>query len=278
MSNFTIQNATLQEMEFLLALAKAEGWNPGISDATPFYYTDPKGFFVGKVNGKLIGCISAVAYDAHYGFLGFYIIVPGFRGKGYGLQLWNHAISYLGKRTIGLDGVVAEQANYKKSGFQFFYNNIRFEGKEKGQESNLLVPTREIPFQSLVDYDTPLFGANRSQFLRLWLQMPNTWSYAKKLDDKLIGYGCIRQCSIGFKIGPLYANDFVTANEIFLALLVKSRGSSVFLDVPEINNEAMQLAQAYKLHRVFETARMYRGTPPRQDLNKIFGVSSFELG
>lgn len=278
MNNFIIERATLKEMEFLLALAKAEGWNPGLSDASPFYYTDPSGFFIGKLNGEMVGCISAVAYNNSYGFLGLYIIVPKYRGMRYGLKLWQHAIAYLGNRVIGLDGVVAQQDNYRKSGFQFAYNNIRFVGKGKGRHSEELVPISEIPFQTIIDFDTPIFGADRSHFLKHWLQIPNGYGFAKKIDNKLIGYGWIRQCEIGYKIGPLYAKDSATARDIFLALLDKSSNSEIFLDVPQTNNEAMNLAKEYKFKIVFETARMYKGIPPKQDLKKVFGVSTFELG
>lgn len=278
MSSFTIKQASLKEMESILALAKIEGWNPGVSDAVPFYYTDPNGFFIGMLGDEIAGCISAIAYDNTYGFLGFYIIVPKYRGLGYGLQLWHHAISSLGNRTIGLDGVIAQQDNYKKSGFQFFYNNIRFSGVLKGQHSKELTPIRDIPFQNLVDFDTPIFGANRSHFLQLWLQTPNAFGFVKTIDNKLVGYGWIRPCGMGYKIGPLYANDYATAKEIFLALVAKSNDSEIFLDVPQINTEAMNLAQEHNLKKVFETARMYKGTPPKQDLNKVFGVSTFELG
>lgn len=278
MNTIIIERATFKEMEVFLTLAKAEGWNPGLSDATPFYYTDPNGFFVGKLDGKIVGCISAVAYDNNYGFLGFYIIIPKYRGMGYGWQLWRHAISYQGSRTIGLDGVVAQQDNYKKSGFRFFYKNVRFSGKGKGLQSEELVSISDIPLQTLVDFDAPIFGADRSIFLKLWSQMPNAWGFAKKVHQKLTGYGFIRQCEKGYKIGPLYSNDSTTAKEIFLALLVKSGNAEIFLDVPQTNTEAMNLAQEHGLKVVFETARMYKGNPPKQDLIKVFGVSTFELG
>lgn len=279
MNNFIIERATFEELDVFITLANAEGWNLGSSDATPFYYTDPNGFFIGKLDGEIVGCISAVAYNKNYGFLGFYIIVPKYRGMGYGLQLWRHAIAYQGNRTIGLDGVVTQQQNYKKSGFGFFYNNIRFSGKGiVGCLSEELVSIEEIPLQTVVDFDTPIFGADRSHFLKLWFQMPNAWGFAKKVDQKLTGYGFIRKCGTGYKIGPLYANDSATAKDIFFALLVKSGNSEIFLDVPEINPEAMKLAQEQGLRLVFQTARMYKGTPPKQDLKKVFGVSTFELG
>ena len=72
--------------------------------------------------------VSCVNYDASFSFLGFYIVRADLRGKGYGLRIWNAAIAHAGPRVIGLDGVVAQQDNYRKSGFQLAYANVRYGG------------------------------------------------------------------------------------------------------------------------------------------------------
>jgi hypothetical protein len=51
-----------------------------------------------------------------------------------------------------------------------------------------------------------------------------------------------------------------------------------FLDVPGINRDAIALAEDLGLTPVFETARMYTGKIPPLRLERIFGVTSFELG
>lgn len=266
-------------MDFLLELARIEGWNPGLSDASAFYHTDPKGFFIGKLDNQPVGCISAVAYNDDYGFLGFYIVVPEQRNKGYGIQLWRKAMAYLGERTVGLDGVIEQQENYKKSGFQFFYNNIRFKGKVQRQYGdNELIPIDKIPFQTIVDFDTSVFGINRAQFLQNWFRIPRAKGFAKIENSKCVGYGWIRPCSTGYKIGPLFADCVATARNIFTALSGECDNADIILDIPETNIAAMQSAREYQLDIVFRTARMYKGTPPRQDLKKVFGVTTFELG
>jgi hypothetical protein len=55
-------------------------------------------------------------------------------------------------------------------------------------------------------------------------------------------------------------------------------GGEVFLDVPEPNKQAIALAQALGLVPVFETARMYTGPIRPIKLERVFGVTSFELG
>lgn len=279
MDEYAIEQATLHDMQFLLSSAKMEGWNPGTSDAASFYYTDPQGFFIEKLNDKQIGCISAVAYSDIYGFIGFYIVLPEFRKKGYGIRLWNHAMAYLGERTIGLDGVVAQQENYKKSGFEFYYNNIRFKGKLiDGKADKDLRPIDEVPFQNLLAFDALIYGLNRFIFLQHWITMPNSYGFAKVDGDKVLGYGMIRKCQTGYKIGPLFAVNYQIANEIFLALAIKSEGEEIFFDIPQANSEALRFPEEYHLEKVFETARMYKGLPPKQQLSKVFGVTTFELG
>jgi hypothetical protein len=88
----------------------------------------------------------------------------------------------------------------------------------------------------------------------------------------------IRPCRKGFKIGPLVADDRATAETILSALLAKVNGGEVFLDVPGINREAVALAEGIGLAPVFETARMYTGAIPPLRLERVFGVTSFELG
>jgi ribosomal protein S18 acetylase RimI-like enzyme len=278
MNAFTIVQAQLEDMPFLLSLAKAEGWNPGLQDGIPFFSTDPNGFFIGKLNGKKIGCISAVAYNQDFGFIGLYIVIPEYRGQGWGLKLWNHAIHYLGKRVIGLDGVIAQQENYKKSGFKFYYRNIRFEGEGGGKSSSSLINLQEVPFETLLAYDTPIFGFSREIFLKNWIHNSNAYGLAKRVKDCILGYGVSRSCVIGVKIGPLFADDPEVAKEIYQGLVAKAGNKPVFLDVSEANQKSIELAEGANLKKVFETARMYTGTPPKQNLTKLFGVTSFELG
>jgi hypothetical protein len=87
----------------------------------------------------------------------------------------------------------------------------------------------------------------------------------------------IRPCRKGRKIGPLVAEDRAAAETLFSAL-VGAEGGEVFLDVPQPNREAVALARSHGLAPVFETARMYTGALPPLAVERVFGVTSFELG
>jgi hypothetical protein len=45
-----------------------------------------------------------------------------------------------------------------------------------------------------------------------------------------------------------------------------------------VNKEAVKLTRQYKMTPVFETARMYTKQAPAIPLEKVFGVTTFELG
>ena len=116
MDALTIRTMRPDEIAIAVDWAAAEGWNPGLADAACFATVDPEGFFIGELDGAPAATVSCVNYDARFAFLGFYIVREDLRGRGHGLRIWNAAIAHAGARVIGLDGVVAQQENYKSRG------------------------------------------------------------------------------------------------------------------------------------------------------------------
>ncbi len=101
-------------------------------------------------------------------------------------------------------------------------------------------------------------------------------------DGEITGYGVLRPCRDGSKIGPLFAASEADADLLFRALAAQARPGPVFLDPPEPNAAALRLAEHHGLTPSFETARMYRNAngcqAPALPLDHIFGITSFELG
>lgn len=281
MSSYKIRTAKRHELDFAIALATDEGWNPGLHDADCFYQTDPDGFLIGLLEDQPIACISAVSYGGTFGFIGFYIVKPEYRGQGYGIQIWKAAIERLSGHNIGLDGVVEQQSNYVKSGFHLAYRNIRYEGVASGLTSSAdhLVPLKTVSFDDLCDYDRDFFPTQRQSFLRGWTQLPEATGIAFVENNQLCGYGVVRKCRRGYKIGPLFADTSGIAKSIFLHLNSSvDAGSPIFLDIPEVNTAAVELVRQHQMKKVFETARMYTQRQPLLAVNRLFGVTTFELG
>ncbi len=284
MNALAIRPMRRADLDIAIDWAVAEGWNPGLYDADAFLAADPQGFLMGWLGDEPVACISVVAYGKAYGFLGFYICRPELRGKGHGWALWQAGIARLGDRTIGLDGVVAQQANYAKSGFVTVHRNIRMAGTASTHEiadAHIveLHPSRPTGLAgSIVAYDRALQAGPREAFLRAWLMPPGRRTLAYVEANSICGYACVRACRQGHRIGPLFADTPEIAERLFSALAGRLYGAPIFLDVPEPNGEAVAMAKRHGLAPVFETARMYRGPAPSLPLERTFGITTFELG
>jgi GNAT superfamily N-acetyltransferase len=279
-----IRNMTRREVDLLVEWAAREGWNPGIHDADLFWHTDPDAFIGADLNDEMVGAGAITSYDGRFGFMGFFIMLPNYRGRGLGDQLWHARRQRLRERlcagaTIGMDGVFNMQDYYARGGFVFSHRDIRFEGR--GVATPIapgVLPLSEIPFDDVLSYDSACFPAPRERFLRAWIAQPDSRALGCRRDDRLAGFGVIRRCRQGCKIGPLFANDQEVADALFTALCDFAPGEPVFLDAPENNPMATALAARHDMREVFGCARMYLGPFPSLPAERIFGVTTFELG
>ncbi len=279
-SDLCIRPMRPDEVSIAVNWAAAEGWNPGFADDACFAVADPGGFFIGELDGAPAATVSCVNYGASFAFLGFYIVREDLRGRGYGLRIWNAAVAHAGERVIGLDGVVAQQQNYRKSGFELAYANVRYGGTVAvAQRAHPdVMALSDVPLSAVEAYDASVFPGPRTAFLRAWIGARGHVGRALLRDGALAGWGVIRPCRTGRKIGPLVADDRAAAEAVLSALLAGLGEDVIFLDVPSINRDAIALAQELGLAPVFETARMYTGAIPPLRMERVFGVTSFELG
>jgi len=285
----TIRNMIRDEVDRLVEWAAHEGWNPGLHDADLFWATDPDAFIAAELEGELIGGGAITSYEGQYGFMGFFIVRPEYRGRGLGDRLWHARRDRLFQRlrpgaAIGLDGVFEMQDYYAEGGFVFSHRNLRYRADNPGQWAGAvplnenIVPLAELPFRKLVEYDRDCFGVSREGFLSRWTEQPDACSLGYLHGDELKGFGVVRRCGEGCKLGPLFAHNFDVAGALYEQLSAFGAGGPVFLDAPENNPQAMALVQQHRMSEVFGCARMYIGRPPDVAHERIYGVTSFELG
>ncbi|MCH9756581.1 MAG: GNAT family N-acetyltransferase [Gammaproteobacteria bacterium] len=280
--HYRITHMNQADMALAIKWAADAGWNPGLHDEHCFYKTDPNGFFIGRLNNQPIAIGSAVIYDAHFAFCGFYIVDPAYRGEGYGLALTKARLAYIGTRNAGIDGVLEMLNKYERLGYKMAHHNARYE-----MQSGLLADIRseqtilalnKVPFAALAAYDRRHFPAARDVFLKCWIKQVGASGFAVMKDDVLCGYGVIRPCQKGVKIGPLFADTEAIANSLFVNLVQAVEDGPVYLDCPLNNPHAMALVKRYDLQQVFETARMYLKHEPALATDAIYGITTFELG
>ncbi|MER5871919.1 GNAT family N-acetyltransferase [Streptomyces sp. NPDC002044] len=280
-SGFEIGGAGAADMELMRAWAEEEGWNPGDSDRFAFAAADPEGFLIGRVDGEPVACVSAVRYGAGLGFIGFYIARPAHRGQGYGIRLWRAGTERLRGRLVGLDGVVAQRDNYRRSGFRPAWVNTRLEGVPGGSGVPAgveLVDAGSLPFGRLASYDRRFFPESRDAFLSLWTGLPGRTALAAVRDGRIEGLGVIRPSAGPSRVGPLYAAGPEVAAALLRGLARHAPDGRVCVDAPDANAAAAGLLAGLGLAPSFETVRMYTGPAPEADLAGIYGVTSLELG
>ena len=252
----------------------------GRYDADSFYSADSDGFFLAEIDGLPIGCISAVRYGDNFGFLGCYFIVPEFRKRGYGIKIWNAAIAHMASRNAGLDSVMSQEENYMRSGFKRAYLNLRFQGHGQGRGAmpRDVVSLSDVPFEEIVEYDCQLFPAPRPRFLWNWIRLPHGASFGVLKNGRLSGYGVIRACKMGFKIGPLFADDEKIAEILLQALSSRAGSAAIFMDVPEVNPAAIALAESHGMKKFTQAVRMYSKGAPDTPMDRTFCVTMLQLG
>lgn len=278
----SIRNLRRDEIDTVLQWADAEGWNPG-QDAEVFWNTDPEAFLGVEVDGQLVGSGSIVSYGGRMGFVGLFIVRPEFRGRGHGRALWDHMLSTLPERLdpgapMALDGVKAMEDRYRLSGFRSSHDDRRMRVVSEAAQMPASVRRITAAVGNIAELDSRCFGVPRPTFLKGWLAHPDHVALAC-VQDSLQGYAVMRPTSDGYRIGPLFAEDVSAAATLLTGLFSHVEpGTELFLDVPDINDAAMQWAQSLGGVEVFRCARMYTATPPRTDWSRVFGVTTLELG
>ena len=283
-SEIEFVQATRADLDAMIEWAAEEGRNPGLNDAECFWVADPGGFWKARRNGEMAACMSLVRHDRGFAFLGFYIVRPDLRGQGIGLALWQHVIARFGRHVvIGLDAMVQEEMTYRKAGFFRTHRILRFGGEAEfsgtKDGNSRLTRIDGVNQGAISNYDAEFFPSERPNYLGAWLTATGHDAIAAVEDDgQVCGYGVIRPCHKGHKVGPLFANDVDTAERLFAELVSVSGAGQVYVDPPFANDDAVEMCERLGLERAFETLRMYRGLAPTMRFPGIFGLTSFELG
>lgn len=278
MSRMNFRTAELSDVALMLDWAAAEGWNPGLDDAAAFYAADPQGFFLAETGGVPVAAISVVNHSEGFAFLGFYICRPDWRGRGVGFALWQHALAHAGNRTVGLDGVADQEANYAGSGFVRVGATVRFAGQLTPEPDPRVRPVTDDDQGALAALDALANGTNRPDFLAGWTSNTETrQTLVLETEKEVTGFATIRACRTGAKIGPIISPSTSDALALARAAVADLPSIQTFIDVPSTNTALTEALRFEGFTDTFATARMYRGAPPAT-AKILQAVSTMELG
>ena len=302
-----ITTASRHEMQLFIDAAAAEGWSPGRHDAAAFYSVDEGGFFIGRLGDEVVAFISSVCYnagstDSRFGFVGFYIVKLPFRGRGFGMRMWKHALARLKVlecHSVGLDAVLHRVDDYAKSGFLGSYAQACFNFAAAVRAVPAPPSIRVVPWAltnnaAVFSVDAEWFGYERSPLLLSFLSTPGVVGFvaiqssgsdsnsssSNSGDDRIAGYIISRPSTSGYKIGPLFARSSETADALLCAAASAiPAGVSVFIAVPSSQaawRDAAAVSWGFK--PAFPCERMYMGAPVKGVQDVVFAVATLELG
>lgn len=271
------RTASREDLSTILGWAAAEGWNPGLDDAAAFHAADPQGVFVAIRDGEPVAAISVVNHDPGTAFLGLYLCRPEWRGRGIGFDLWTHALTHAGSRSIGLDGVADQQSNYAKSGFVRIGASRRWEGRIEGAADpavRLVAPDDLAMIETL---DAAANGYLRPAFLSAWVAGSDTRRTVVLDEGGVRGYATARLCRRGAKVGPVIAPDAPSALRLARAALDMVGETILAIDLPESSAALAADLVARGFTNSFTTARMFRGPAPVSGPD-LQAIATMELG
>ena len=279
--------------------ARAEGFTPGAGDVAIYRHTDRQGLWLGWLGQEPVGCIAGVRYNAAYGFIGLFLVKPEHRGRGYGVELWRHALDHLADLPcIGVEAAPERVDDYAGWGFrpasittrwQLISNGSRSDSQAEignagwqGREGVRLLEGVAIPTAAVQAYDAQREPSPRPHFLADWLSHPaGTVLALLDGEGRCHGFGRIRPCLLprgeGWRIGPLLADTPALAGQL-LEVLIHRHPGVVLIDAPGANPAAAAALEGLGFLPVSRTQRMYRGTPPAVPLSEVYGLACLELG
>ncbi len=292
-SPLTIRPLQSADIPTITGWARQEGFAPGVGDVAIYRQTDRQGLWVGWLGDEPVGCIAGVRYNASYGFIGLFLVVPPQRGRGYGLQLWRHALQHLADvPCIGLEAAPDRIDDYAGWGFAPASPTSRWQRLPSAgapapvsaapEPPWCLLEGGAIPAAAVQRFDAEREPSPRPHFLRQWLRHPAGTVLA--LVDRggaCHGFGRVRPCLLangdGWRLGPLVADGPAAARALLEGLLQRHPGT-VLIDAPGANAAAAPLLASLGFSPVSRTLRMYRGLPPVVSLRDVYGLACLELG
>lgn len=294
-NNYTACSLTKKQMvnedfELIQSWCIKEGWNIGKHDSMLYQQIDPKGHFLFFNKQHVVGSMSLVKHDHQLFTVGPFIVRDSERSKGYGAQIWQQVITrltYYPEATVLLYAVRKQIPRYQDEGFKSYQNHLRWVINTSHfsfeQHKHIPHPITSKSLDAIAEYDRKIFGFCRKNTLTHALSAPSIKGYMIKLDNHIEGYGLIRPCIHGHRIGPLYANSLDIAKQLLLKLLEVSGGESVIIDMPEMNTLGQTLMQSINAKRdtLCDTVMMIKGNLPSEyefNIFKNYGLFSLEIG
>ncbi|XP_077978969.1 holothin acyltransferase-like [Glandiceps talaboti] len=293
MSHLLIRVASKEDMKAVSELTIAEGWGYSADYIETIRQVNPDGFFLAFKGSELVGTAYAFNHTDDLTFFGMSITKQGHRKQGIQRRLFEQRFDHAGDRNVCLNSGDEYRRDVNvKIGFK----HIDFETKLiNGQVDHSLVPTintpsgvkitqlDEVQFNDITEYDKGINQFNRAEFLQIWLQGKNVYSFVALekgmgKNGRVVGYVSARLLEEEFAISPLYADNVAIADSLLRTVLLSLPNScTVRLVVPTGNKVTLELARKHHIDKVlFTCTRQFTKKIIEVPQHKIFSIVALE--
>ena len=253
-----------------MRLKALAGWNQTEADWRRFLRLQPDGCFVAEVAGHGVGTVTAFIFD-NVAWIAMVLVDPNYRKHGVGTALMNHALGFLGTRTVCLDATALGQPVYAKLGFVGEYELARYAGVPAGAADSAAIAA------SLAMVTTLDFQVTATPRARL-LEALAIEDGAHVRGVGTTGYLMDRPGSHAIQIGPAVALDAASGRTLLNDAARRLAGQPVMIDIPVDNQPAIAWAEAAGLKAQRKFLRMRRGTAIADNRQQIWASSGPEKG
>lgn len=287
MEHFSIRPFKHEDIDFAYKLDVMEQWDDTRNDIKRVFDYEPNGCFIAEINGKPVGHVFSISYG-RLGWIGLLISKAECRRRGIGTLLTKTAMNYLLSckvETIKLEAVAAISDLYRKLGFVYEYDSLRFVGvcEEIMSLPNCCSnPLKREGIKQLAKFDAEYFGANRAKVLsRLYQDNPQL-CFVSRMDSRIAGYIMFRKTKSGYRIGPWVCNpeNPQVARELLMKCMETiGRNEKLYVGVPAVNEVAVEILQDFGFRQYSKSVRMYFGEKLETErVGGVFAIGGPEKG
>ncbi len=236
---------------------------------------------------RLVATGLTVEFGGPFGWISMILVTAAYRRRGFATRLMQVCMDALRRRglTPALDASPEGRRIYLPLGFKDIYRTTRM-AAASGVRAMTVRPAsiddvramRPEDLRSVAAYDVEPFGADRGYLLDHLYRRMRKSAFLREQGGRIKGFVLARDGRLGAQIGPLVADDPITA----LALLkraVRSVPGAVCLDVGDHHTAMRTWLDEQGFAPVVPFTRMVLDrSEPFDDPARIFAIAGPELG
>lgn len=272
---YIVRAMTQEDLSTCLAYTQEVKW-PHLLIDWQLHYDLGKGSVIEDTQGNVIGTILWWDYGTDYGTVGLVVVPSHMQGKGLGRALMDTIMEQAGSRNLQLVATLAGKRLYEQCGFTECGKIYQIQGIPKTKQTAPLlegVTYRQLEtslLPDIIELDNHANQSQRNDLIKYFLG--NSCGVGLYKEEKLLAYGFVRESGKGQTIGPIIANNEISAKSVAAALLQQTNGFVRF-DLTEQSSELKLWLLSLGLEQVDEVCLMVKGSYLPQNAYSSFNFA-----